>query len=136
MLKYDFSERKILYDYGIFGDSPICLNEEPDISDKVATLQGIGRTDTTDHVSEIILETQVITMTNKECNEWLKFNGTEFSRTQVASHFPLGINEQILCTRGILNEDTGIFSVTSGVYELTVDFGYQKVICQIKFEFY
>ena len=112
MLKYDFSERKILYDYGIFGDSPICLNDEPDISDKVATLQGIGRTDTTDHVSEIILETQVNTMTNEECNEWLKFNGTEFSRTQVASHFSLGINEQILCTRGILNEDTGIFSVT------------------------
>ena len=43
-LKY-FSDRKVLYDYEKYGDSPTCLNREFDIQNKDALAQGFGVTD-------------------------------------------------------------------------------------------
>ena len=42
-------ERKIEYDYEIFGDSPTCLNTEYDIPELEAIIQGVGLTEKGDH---------------------------------------------------------------------------------------
>ena len=60
-----------------------------------------------------ILETTVLTMSNEECIEWLNFNNTDTVKKRRIKHtFPSGINEQILCSRGIRDLKTGIISVS------------------------
>ena len=70
-------------------------------------MQGVGLTED-DKLPGILLETKVITMSNQECTDWMRFN---ISENQYKFNLPNGINEQMLCTKGILNEETGIYSV-------------------------
>ena len=100
-----FLERKILYDYETYGDSPTCLNTECDIDGKEATLQGFGKTETGEFPNKL-LETKVKTITNEECKNWMN---TIF-RNNTIKGLPNGINMTILCTRG--NEyEQGKYSV-------------------------
>ena len=99
-----FLERKILYDYETYGDSPTCLNKECDIAGKEATLQGFGKTETGDFPNKL-LETTVNTITNRECNITNRNAGDK-----IAQQLPYGINRTILCTMGIEHEG-GEYSV-------------------------
>ena len=101
-----FLERKILYDYETYGDSPTCLNKDCDIAGKEATLQGFGKTETGDFPIKL-LETTVRTITNDECKNWIRINMRTAAKIP---ELPNGINSTILCTRGIEHE-FGEFSV-------------------------
>merc|ERR1712241_1179526 len=46
-------------------------------------------------------------MSNDECTEWMRFN---ISANDYSFSLPFGINEQMLCTKGILDEESGIYS--------------------------
>merc|ERR1711953_1292469 len=53
----------------------------------------------------------VETMSNDECTEWMRFN---ISANDYSFSLPFGINEQMLCTKGILDEESGIYSGALG----------------------
>jgi len=94
-------ERKILYDYGTYGDSPTCLNEDSDIANKEATLQGFGKTETGDFPNKL-LETTVNTISNDDCINWMRIN-MRTANGNTADKIPElrdGINSTILCTKG------------------------------------
>ena len=37
-----FSERRVIYDYEKYGDSPTCLGEENDLDQQIGLVQGFG----------------------------------------------------------------------------------------------
>ena len=98
-------ERKIVYDYDKYGDTPTCLNDQFDISGKNATAQGFGITETGEQrkVEEgriLNLENTVITMSNEECCQWIKNNASSFDAEGEIAELPQGLSRYILCTRG------------------------------------
>lgn len=44
---YSFTERKVVYNFEKYGDSPTCLNKDEDIDDIEVFLQGSGVTENT-----------------------------------------------------------------------------------------
>ena len=128
-----FSERKVLYKYDQYGDSPTCLNGKFDISNKTATIQGFGITDTGESANGL-LEATVITTTNENCTQWIKQNSKFFESANHALKYgkgytfaelsdPIscgdysnsdptsclkGIHNGILCSWGIENEDGNV----------------------------
>jgi hypothetical protein len=113
------AERRILYDYDQFGDSPTCINREENIANLIAIGQGVGFNENGEHGS--LLETNVTTMATDDCAAWFKHNLTLSDRGSLRSSFKFGLNEQILCTRGILNEETNIYSVQLKVLLITLE---------------
>ena len=100
-----FLERKIVYDYDKYGDTPTCLNDQFDISGKNATIQGFGDTQTGKQKIDdegIIqnLENTIIIMSNEECCKWIKNNASSFDAEGEIAELPQGLNRYILCTRG------------------------------------
>ena len=98
-------ERKIVYDYDKYGDTPTCLNDQFDISGKNATAQGFGITETgeqriTEDGRIQNLENTVITMSNEECCQWIKNNASSFDTEGEIAELPQGLSRYILCTRG------------------------------------
>ena len=106
-----FLERKILYDYETYGDSPTCLNKDKEIAGKKATLQGFGKTETGDFPNKL-LETTVNTITNEDRINWMRINmrSSNGNTGDKTPQLPDGINSTILCTKGIEHEFGG-FSV-------------------------
>ena len=100
-----------MYDYETYGDSPTCLNEDRNIADKKATLQGFGKTETGEFPNKL-LETTVNTITNEDCINWMRINmrSSNGNTGDKTPQLPDGINSTILCTRGIEN-NPGEFSV-------------------------
>ena len=101
-------ERKIVYDYDKYGDTPTCLNDQFDISGKNATTQGFGNTEKGERNDEggiENLENIVITMSNEECCQWIKNNASSFDADGEIAELPQGLNRYILCTRGFPSFD-------------------------------
>ena len=101
-------ERKIVYDYDKYGDTPTCLNDQFDISGKNATAHGFGKTETGEQqINEKgifeNLKYTVFTMTNEECCQWIKNNASSFDADGEIAELPQGLNRYILCTRGYLS---------------------------------
>ena len=104
-LKVDFScfsERRIIFDYETYGDSPPCLAKDGEVADKEATLQGVGEDQNGE--SGILLEAKVMTMSPDECKEWVEYNATTSPdfKSSIDQHLPKGLTPDnvILCTHG------------------------------------
>ena len=132
-----FTERRVLYKYDKYGDSPTCLNGNFDISNKNATIQGFGIAEEGESAKGIPREATVITTTNENCTQWIKQNSKSFESANQALKYgkgytfaelsdPIscgnylnsdptlclkGIHNGIFCSWGIENED-GSFSVS------------------------
>ena len=105
-------ERKIVYDFDKYGDSPVCLGQDFDIQNQKALAQGFGKTED-DILPDTLLETFVQTVSNQECRDWINYNLTIFPKVKkgVTNSYCLGINDALLCTVGIYNPDKEIYSV-------------------------
>ena len=68
----------------------------------------------TDHF-HIPLYNSVKTISNDECTAWMNHNMSKsgFNQQAIQRVLPDGVNENILCTIGIYNEERGVFSVSS-----------------------
>ena len=118
MLTFVFLDRKIVYDYEKYGDTPICLNDQFDISDKETIIEGFGIDETGEEVTENQIA-QLITMSNEECTKWIKNNASAFDIDGEIAELPEGINRYILCTRGvpfIKNDILFGYTVSLGIY--------------------
>ena len=109
-------ERRIIYDYETFGDSPTCLSQSENIGGLKALVQGFGVTEA-NKLPDCLLETNVTTLTNEECRQWIHNNVTYSKKSaqikpQMTKSFPQGINDIILCSVGIQNEKTKCYSVS------------------------
>ena len=67
------------------------------------------------------------TMSNDECTEWMRFN---ISANDYSFSLPFGINEQMLCTKGILDEESGIYSVR--ILQIVIFRETQLVHCRVR----
>ena len=117
---YYLSERKILYDFEVYGDSPTCLNDKFDIANKDAYIQGFGVTNKFNaNVEEKqLFEGQVVTVSNENCTLWTQANADEleflplpYGNGSTFGELKHGINKEILCSRGIVQAD-GVISVS------------------------
>ena len=98
-----FLERRIIYNYAKYGDSPICIGEELDIPSQNAVTQGFGLTPD-DNIGEL-LQLELRVLSSDECYE--KFNNIPEDqqklfnaslRTKVTGNLHEGITDQVLCT--------------------------------------
>ena len=68
---YFFADRRIIFDFEAYGDSPVCLNREKLLKDQLAITQGFGITET-GLIPTNALETEVKVISNEECYNTLK----------------------------------------------------------------
>ena len=104
-----FLERRILFDYDKYGDSPACLGKDEDLAGKIALTQGFGKTELESDSPGKLLETNVTIISNEECyknlNHIIKTNIHGYnSRMQIKDHVYDGITDQLLCTEGLIVE--------------------------------
>ena len=114
-----YLERRIIYDYDTIGDSPTCLGDAANLDGVEALSQGFGINDKGESPGKL-LETYVTIISNLECQDdmnWrLKLNGTKFpndAKEFVLESLPNGLNNHMLCTKGILNTDSGYYSLST-----------------------
>jgi len=102
--------RRIEYDFDKYGDSPSCMDQGIDITDKIATVQGYGTTETGSKGS--LLETNVTVISNQMCKTILNHNvtGNDNNRKKILQALPLGLEYGLLCAQGIYQEDKDIYS--------------------------
>merc|ERR1711884_165066 len=95
-------ERRIVYDYTKYGDSPACLGDIVDVP-QTAVLQGFGQQ--ADGTSGELLELKLKTLTNEECYEEFKTLSQKPAYNRVVTQNTLfeGITDQILCTQTTCN---------------------------------
>ena len=105
-------ERRIIFNYEKFGDSPPCLGYSFDIANLEALSQGVGKTEYDTHGD--LLEAKIVTMSNQECEEWISYNRTKslLFKASVKQQLPNGMSNDLLCTKGIYYEEYDIFSVS------------------------
>ena len=111
-------ERRIIYDYETFGDSPTCLvKKDLESSQLFATVQGFGLTEN-GLPQNNLLETRVIVLNNLyECQQDMKIllKGDKLSekeKSEINKALPYGLNEHLICTKGIYNNYTKIYTVS------------------------
>ena len=94
------TERRIIFDYEKYGDSPVCLNKNRNVEDQLGITQGYGLTENGLFPSNV-LETNVTIISNEECYQNLQ-NETHIETVKLRQSLYDGVNEQILCTLGLL----------------------------------
>ena len=110
------SERRIIYDFEQFGDSPTCLGDPGNLDGVNALVQGFGLNEKGES-PQGLLETRVEIISNKKCQDSMnwRLNAKKFPQNAkefVLKTLPNGIDNHILCTQGYLNEDSGFYSVS------------------------
>ena len=87
-----------------------------------AFAQGFGETEDGTLPDEV-LEAEVMIISNSKCEKWTNFNKTQSNEIEAAinRNLPQGITDDILCTIGILDEETGVYSVS---------ISYKSLICR------
>ena len=108
-----FSERRVVFDYEKYGDTPACLGEIEDLADQMAISQGFGLTEDDQDGIGNFLETNVTIISNQECYDTLddiiRNSDQGYSlRKQIQNTVYDGITDQILCTKGEIVEKPGI----------------------------
>ena len=111
-----FLERRIIYDYDTIGDSPTCLGDTDNLDGKEAVLQGYGINEKGELPGKL-LETFVEIISNKDSQESINWRlESKFfpkrGKIYVMESLPNGLNNHMLCTQGILDTDSGSFSVS------------------------
>ena len=83
----------------------MCLNREKLLKDQLAITQGFGITET-GFIPTNALETEVEVISNEECYDTLK-TGNNLQMEQFRQSLYDGVNEQVLCTLGLLKTVNG-----------------------------
>ena len=111
-----------MFNYEIYGDSPTCLNDKFDISNKEAIIQGFGLTSDYENHGPRLKQNKVVTVSNENCTKCVQANAKEleayglpYGNGFTFSELPNGINREILCSRGIVQEN-GVISVSTYYY--------------------
>ena len=73
-------------------------------------VQGFGFTENGE-LPGVLLETKVTTLSNQDC-QLLTNKSSGVDKAKLKLSLPLGVTNGILCTKGILNNKTGIYSVS------------------------
>ncbi len=107
MVSNSTAERRIEYNYGKYGDSPVCLGDEVDLPNQNVYLQGFGQQ--ADETAGELLELELKTLQNEECyEEFARISEEPISprrpnvkkgiSQQIKSSLYDGITDGILCT--------------------------------------
>jgi len=95
-------ERRIIFDYDKYGNSPNCLGKDKYIKNQIALQQGAGLTEK-DELGGL-QDVKVKIIQNEECYAKIESAPPRIIKT-FKQELPEGINEGMLCTLGIENED-------------------------------
>ena len=101
------SERRIIYDYEKYGDSPACIGDKLILENQIALTQGFGINENTINTNEYekaLQETNVTVISNDECYEKASKINNPIVKQSAKRAMPEGVTDQILCTLGILVE--------------------------------
>ena len=104
-------ERRVIYDYERFGDSPACLGKEEDLAGKQGLVQGFGINEdgiTPDGVTEV----DVNIISNAECEEEMDKLTKKYGK-EAGDALPDGLTPAILCTKGRWNKKKSVFTVSN-----------------------
>ena len=108
-------ERRIIYNYTKYGNSPSCIGKDKFIPNQRALQQGAGLTEK-DELSGL-QDVNVTIIQNDECYAKIESAPPKIIKNQFMQELPEGINDGMLCTLGIENED-GIIQVSCHVSHL------------------
>ena len=101
-----FAERRIIYNFEKYGDSPACIGKEKNLKNQKALTQGFGITENTRDLANFeskLLETNVTVISNDECYAKIKENPNVNLKGSARIAMPEGVTDQMLCTLGIVN---------------------------------
>ena len=105
-----FSERRVIYDYEKYGDSPTCLGEENDLDQQIGLVQGFGIAED-GTAPDNVLEANVTIISNSKCtSEMDKMN--KLYKDERDNALPNGLSDKLLCTQGIWNKKKSVFTVS------------------------
>ena len=107
ILDLESLERRIIFDYEKYGNSPSCIGKDKFIPDQIALQQGAGLTEKDE--LEGLQNVKVKIIQNEECYAKIESAPPRIIKTY-KQELPEGINEGMLCTLGIENED-GVIQV-------------------------
>ena len=95
-------ERRIIYNYTEYGDTPACIGEKLDLDSQPGILQGFGQQP--NETIGTLLEIPLRVLTNEECyKDFLKESNQ--INSQVRNTLYDGITDQILCSKLTCNEN-------------------------------
>jgi len=101
-------ERRVIYDYEKYGDSPTCLGEENDLDQQIGLVQGFGITED-GTAPDNVLEANVTIISNSKCtSEMDKMN--KLYKDERDNALPNGLSDKLLCTQGIWNKKKSVFT--------------------------
>ena len=99
-------ERRIIYNYTEYGDSPSCIGEELDLVNQDVILQGFGIQP--DETIGELLQVPLRILSNEECYESFVNESEYFARPQVKASVTStlydGITDQVLCSKITCNK--------------------------------
>jgi len=102
-------ERRVIFDYEKFGDSPVCLGEigKDGISGQIGVSEGFGKDERNRDGN--IQQTNVTLLSNEECyeklNNIMKTNVQGYNnRIKIQQAVYNGITDQLICTSGLIVE--------------------------------
>jgi len=107
-------ERRILYDWDVYGDSPTCLAKKYRIAGVQGLVQGYGLTEDGIY-PDSLLEANVTILSNQECRRKLQLklkqtNIRDVDRKTIEDALPEGLNKHLLCTKGIFDWKTQTYT--------------------------
>lgn len=108
ILDLESLERRIIFDYEKYGNSPSCIGKDKFIPNQIALQQGAGLTEKDE--LEGLQNVKVKIIQNEECYAKIESAPPRIIKT-FKQELPEGINEGMLCTLGIENED-GVIQVS------------------------
>ena len=106
-LTIKFAERRIIYDFDKFGDSPACIGKEKNLENQVALTQGFGITENTTDLADFeskLLETNVTLISNDDCYNKIRKIQLASLKGSAIRAMPEGVTDQMLCTLGIVKQ--------------------------------
>jgi len=101
-------ERRVIYDYEKYGDSPACLGTDKDLDGQVALVQGFGITED-GTPPDGILEANVTIISNSQCKQEMSKLKSKYGQ-EAAEALPDGPTDAVLCTKGIWNNKKSVFT--------------------------
>ena len=105
-----FSERRVIYDYEKYGDSPACLGEENDLDQQIGLVQGFGITED-GTAPDNVLEANVTIISNSKCTSEMD-KMSKLYTDEISQALPNGLSDILLCTQGIWNKKKSVFTVS------------------------
>ena len=105
-----FLERRVIYDYERYGDSPACLGEENDLDQQIGLVQGFGITED-GTAPDNVLEANVTIISNSKCTSEMDKMSKQYEN-EINQALPNGLSDKLLCTQGIWNKKKSVFTVS------------------------